>query len=96
MTDALRKAAQAALDAMERYQVKRQDFDRFYDEVIALRAALAVPDDVMRDAERYLWLRSRIRGNEYRNMGVIYSEGGEGINAAIDAAMACKNAEGEA
>ena len=66
MTDALRKAAQAALDAMERYQVKRQDFDRFYDEVIALRAALAVPDDVMRDAERYLWLRSRIRGNEYR------------------------------
>jgi hypothetical protein len=37
----LREAAQQALDALERYQVKRQDFDRFADEITALRAALA-------------------------------------------------------
>ena len=37
----LRTAAQQALEALERYQVKRQDFDRFADEVAALRAALA-------------------------------------------------------
>lgn len=40
----LKQAAQAALDALERYQVKRQDFDRFADEVAALRRALAQPE----------------------------------------------------
>lgn len=40
-----------------------------------------------KDAERYHWLRSRVPGGTYRIMGVIYSEGGEGIDAAIDAAM---------
>jgi len=30
-----------ALEAMERYQVKRQDFDRFADEITALQKALA-------------------------------------------------------
>ena len=39
MTD-LRQAAQQALEALERYQVKRQDFDRFADEITALRTAL--------------------------------------------------------
>ena len=34
-------AMQQALEAMERYQVKRQDFDRFADEIIALQKALA-------------------------------------------------------
>lgn len=37
----LREAAQQALEALERYRVKRQDFDRFADEITALRAALA-------------------------------------------------------
>jgi hypothetical protein len=50
----LRKAAQQALEALERYQVKRQDFDRFADEITALRAALAQPESTrsqqMRDA----------------------------------------------
>lgn len=41
MSEELRKAAEQALKALERYQVKRQDFDRFADEVNALRAALA-------------------------------------------------------
>ncbi len=36
-----REAMQQALEAMERYQVKRQDFDRFADEITALRKALA-------------------------------------------------------
>lgn len=36
---------QQALDAMERYQVKRQDFDRFADEITALRERLAQPND---------------------------------------------------
>jgi hypothetical protein len=44
MTD-LKKAAQQALQAMERYQVKRQDFDRFADEITALKAALAEPQE---------------------------------------------------
>ena len=42
MTD-LRQAAQMALAALERYQVKRQDFDKFADEITALRTALEQP-----------------------------------------------------
>jgi hypothetical protein len=33
-----------ALDALERYKVKRQDFDRFADEITALRERLAQPE----------------------------------------------------
>jgi hypothetical protein len=40
----LQDAARAALEALERYQVKRQDFDRFADEVLGLRAALAADE----------------------------------------------------
>jgi hypothetical protein len=43
MTD-LRQAAILALEALERYQVKRQDFDRFADEITALRTALEQPE----------------------------------------------------
>jgi hypothetical protein len=39
----LRDAARQALEALERYQVKRQDFDRFADEITALKAALEKP-----------------------------------------------------
>ena len=35
------EAIKLALEAMERYQVKRQDFDRFADEITALQKALA-------------------------------------------------------
>jgi hypothetical protein len=47
------------------------------------------PDDIAaaKDAERYRWIRGRVPGGTYRIMGVIYSEGGEGVDAAIDAAM---------
>ena len=39
MTD--KEVMQMALDALEQYQVKRQDFDRFAEEIEALRTALA-------------------------------------------------------
>jgi len=42
MTD--RELMQQALEALERYQVKRQDFDRFADEITALRERLAQPE----------------------------------------------------
>ena len=40
------EAARNALAALERYQIKRQDFDRFADEIEALRAALAEAEPV--------------------------------------------------
>ena len=46
------------------------------------------PFDDRKDAERYRWLRSRLPGAAYRIAGVIYSEGGAGVDAAIDAARA--------
>ena len=39
------------------------------------------------DAKRYQWLRARLPGSAYRIAGVIYSEGGSGVDIAIDAAM---------
>lgn len=48
--------------------------------IARLRAAEA-------DAKRYRWLRSRLPGSAYRIAGVIYSEGGDGVDRAIDAAM---------
>ena len=55
------------------------------------QTALAAVNSCVRmlraDAERYRWLRSRIPGATYRIMGVIYSEGGDGVDYAIDAAM---------
>lgn len=49
-------------------------------------------DAVRKDAERYRWLRGRLPGSAYRIAGVIYSEGGDGVDAAVDAAMATKEA----
>jgi hypothetical protein len=37
------KALDLALEAMERYQVKRQDFDRFADEITAIKQARSAP-----------------------------------------------------
>jgi hypothetical protein len=50
---ALREAAQQVLQALERYQVKRQDFDMFADEITALRAALR------QEEEASAWLAER-------------------------------------
>lgn len=53
---------------------------RYHPELMAERDALKL------DAERYRWLRSRLPGSTYRIAGVIYSEGGSGVDEAIDAA----------
>lgn len=45
-------------------------------------------DALKADAERYQWLRARLPGSAYRIAGVIYSDGGEGVDAAIDAVRA--------
>ena len=38
------EALNLALEALERYQVKRQDFDRFADVITAIKEALAQPE----------------------------------------------------
>ena len=38
------KALKLALEALEKYQTKRQDFDRFADEITAIKEALAQPE----------------------------------------------------
>ena len=51
---------------------------------------VSIPEQIRRmakDAERYSWLRVRLPGSAYRIAGVIYSEGGQGVDVAIDAAM---------
>lgn len=58
----------------------------------ALSAVTAERDRLREDAERYRWLRGRLPGSAYRIAGVIYSEGGDGVDAAVDAAMAAKEA----
>ena len=64
-------------------------FDRGYlvrtREVTALQAEI---EALRKDAERYAWLRSRMPGAAYRVEGIIYSQGGSGVDAGIDAAIA--------
>ena len=55
--------------------------------MISFMAVLESRDALKADADRYRWLRSRVPGGTYRVMGVIYSEGGTGVDAAIDQAM---------
>ena len=43
MTPQERKVMELALDALERYQVKRQDFERFADVITDIKEALAQP-----------------------------------------------------
>ena len=58
MTD--RELMQQALEALERYQVKRQDFDRFADEIAALRARLAQPEQ---EPVAWMWDYKRLDGH---------------------------------
>ena len=60
------------------------------DDYAAIVARLEVAEA---DARRYRWLRSRIPGSTYRIAGVIYSEGGPGVDTAIDAAIAALDSE---
>ena len=62
MTD--KEVMQQALEALERYQVKRQDFDRFADVITALRTALeqqAEPVATFQDGV----LEGQLREREY-------------------------------
>jgi len=51
-----REAMKLALEAMERYQVKRQDFDRFADEITALQKALAEQPAQQEPVALFKWL----------------------------------------
>jgi hypothetical protein len=53
--------------------------------ITALQAEI---EAMRKDAERYAWLRSRMPGAAYRVEGIIYSQGGSGVDAGIDAAIA--------
>jgi hypothetical protein len=61
-----------------------------HDMAALIRAQAAEIERLRADAERYRWLRSRVPGSAYRIIGVIYSDGGEGIDRAIDAAIAAE------
>lgn len=56
------------------------------------RLCVEALEKLLADSRRYQWLRARIPGGTYRIIGVIYSDGGDGVDAAIDAAMAADNA----
>jgi hypothetical protein len=57
MTHTKDEALKLALEALERYQVKRQDFDRFADEITAIKQALAAPVQQSRsDVEPVAWI----------------------------------------
>ena len=58
MTD--RELMQQALDALGRYQVKRQDFDRFADEIASLRERLAQPEQ---EPVAWMWDYKRLDGH---------------------------------
>lgn len=57
----LRKAAEMALKSLEQYQIKRQDFDRFADEIATLHAALAQPEPFQPDWDRVKALEESLR-----------------------------------
>ena len=73
-----------------RYAGYEQKFD---ERRSAENAAKIAADAQRKNDERYRWLRSRIPGSTYRIMGVIYSDGGAGVDAAIDVAMAAKESK---
>jgi len=81
-----------ALDVDCLYPSEEGGWCEYGDHLAALSAVTAERDRMRKDAERYRWLRGRLPGSAYRIAGVIYSEGGDGVDAAIDAAMAAKEA----
>ena len=71
---------------------RRQQASAHHAEVQALTERIALLEqqlaEARKDSDRYQFLRSRVPGGTYRIMGVVYSEGGSGVDAAIDAAIA--------
>lgn len=80
--------AQAKCEAGHAIQQKDAAYEKCNHLRSELDAALAELEACRKDAERYRWLRGRLPGSAYRIAGVIYSEGGQGVDVAIDAAMA--------
>jgi len=60
------EALKLALEALERYQVKRQDFDRFADEITAIKQALAAP--VQEPVQAEFWLHQCRKKPELRHL----------------------------
>ena len=92
------QASQADKPAEHCYGLKRRELYAYVRELEGMRKLAADRLEQMevdrkqalewrKDAVRYRWLRSRLPGSAYRIAGVIYSEGGTGVDAAIDAAM---------
>jgi hypothetical protein len=90
-----------ALEAMRKDAARlREDYEKACKLVVDMHAAAVgeyttpkkgvVEDvaEVRKDGARYRWLRNRVPGDTYRVIGVVYSEGGNGVDVAIDAAMA--------
>lgn len=73
----------------EHAYLERDQWEVDYNEARLDRELLIRERDALKaDAARYQWLRARLPGSAYRIAGVIYSEGGAGVDAAIDAARA--------
>ena len=93
---ALQRTEQARAEWEENAELlekQRDAADKAADTCRAERDQLrAEVERLRKDAARYQWLRGRLPGSAYRIAGVIYSEGGEGVDAAIEAAMAAKEA----
>lgn len=63
-------------------------------ELAELRARVAVPDDVAKDAERYRWIRSDMKMLWGDDVLAIIGESGASFDAAIDAAILAADTEG--
>ena len=97
MSDALRTAAEAAFDALQRAEFELRGVTPTQDmaeAAEALRAALAGPDQDAADAARYRWLRSAPKrvSDGLIDVALWANECGtalrlEDLDAAIDSAM---------
>jgi hypothetical protein len=77
---------QAEVEALERQkQVSAMEYLALEGQC---REHLDKIEALRKNTERYQWLRSRVPGSTYRVMGIIYIEGGEGVDAGIDTAIA--------
>ena len=68
--------------------VEEGDYVKYDDALTTVTALQAEIESMRKDSERYKWLRSRMPGAAYRVEGIIYSQGGSGVDAGIDAAIA--------
>ena len=71
----------AAAAELRRQHIEIARLQAALDDAQAAESVAQMAADALRaDAERYLWLRSRLPGSAYRIAGVLYSEGGAGVD----------------